>query len=495
MPDRPPPSSPPSSRDLGGDDFVFHLARGSELLRDDRVHDAKLEIERALATQPSDWKGQDLLGVVYFRLGLYPRAIRIYEELVRRHPGALEPRLNLALCYLKTAQAAEARNELERVVEAQPSHARAWRYLGLAYQRLGDPERAAHAFAAGGQEALAKRLLESTTQLTPLAVESLRPGLMGARGELSRAVREAEHDVARDSLLDVTELPPSLELAASSASEPGRMGTSQTGISGELSAVRPDSSERDELFALRAPRTPALPPPDEPPASEAEPVAPPPSPGAFLSRELLVFPRDAVASAHASGRVLVKSRGAFAVRLDHVSALAWSREPSVRPLFRATRGREQGEPLGGVTSPLVELEGKGELVLRAPAGRRLEVVALRREPLCAREDVVVGFEHTVLRDSGRLPIGEGESFPVVLLRVEDDEGCVVLSLPTAAGGAHALEVTTDRTLYVPSTSILAWVGRLAPRALAPSETPWLPGSIRGMTALEGEGLVLVDAGA
>jgi hypothetical protein len=224
-------------------------------------------------------------------------------------------------------------------------------------------------------------------------------------------------------------------------------------------------------------------------------VAPPPSPGAFLSRALLVFPRDASASAHASGRVLVKSRGSYAVRLDHVSALSWSREPTVSPLFRATRGRDQGEPLGGVTSPLTLLEGTGELVLRPPSGRRLEVVALRREPLCVREDVIVGFERTVLRDSGRLPTGDGESFPVVLLRVEDEDGCVVLSLPTANGGAHALEVTTDRTLYVPSTSILAWVGRLAPRVLAPSEAPWLPGSVRSMTALEGEGLVLVDASA
>jgi hypothetical protein len=239
MPERPPPSSPPSSRDLGGDDFVFHLARGSELLRDDRVHDAKLEIERALATQPSDWKGQDLLGVVYFRLGLYPRAIRIYEELVRRHPGALEPRLNLALCYLKTAQAAEARNELERVVEAQPTHTRAWRYLGLAYQRLGDPERAAHAFAAGGQEALAKRLLESTPQLTQLAVESLRPGLMGARVELSRAVREAEHDVARDSLLDVGELP-------------GAHGLEPTGSLGLLGHGGPRGARRWRRGARRA---------------------------------------------------------------------------------------------------------------------------------------------------------------------------------------------------------------------------------------------------
>src|SRR5512147_2487731 len=63
------------------EDFLFHLYRGSELLQDNRAHEAKEEVERALHLQPHDAKGQDLLAVVYFRLGLYPRAISIYEQL------------------------------------------------------------------------------------------------------------------------------------------------------------------------------------------------------------------------------------------------------------------------------------------------------------------------------------------------------------------------------------------------------------------------------
>src|SRR5450432_986611 len=98
------------------EDFLFHLYRGSELLQDNRVHDAKAELEQALNLQPSDPKGQDLLGIVYFRLGLYPRAIAIYEQLIKLHPDALEPRINLALSYLKTGQPAQARFELEKVV-------------------------------------------------------------------------------------------------------------------------------------------------------------------------------------------------------------------------------------------------------------------------------------------------------------------------------------------------------------------------------------------
>src|SRR5215475_4300227 len=109
-------------RDLAAEDFLFHLYRGSELLQDNRVHEAKSELEQALALQPSDPKGQDLLGIVYFRLGMYPRAIAIYERLVQRHPTAIEPRINLALSYLKTGQPVQARAELEKVLEHSPSH-------------------------------------------------------------------------------------------------------------------------------------------------------------------------------------------------------------------------------------------------------------------------------------------------------------------------------------------------------------------------------------
>ena len=38
------------------------------------------------------------------------------------------------------------------MVEQSPGHSRAWGYLGLAFQRLGDYERASYAFPAGGHD-------------------------------------------------------------------------------------------------------------------------------------------------------------------------------------------------------------------------------------------------------------------------------------------------------------------------------------------------------
>jgi hypothetical protein len=174
-----------ANQDIAAEDFLFHLYRGSEFLQDNRVHDAKVELEQALALQPSDPKGQDLLGIVYFRLGLYPRAIAIYEQLVRAHPEAIEPRINLALSYLKTGQPARASIELERAVEQSPGHSRAWGYLGLALQRLGDYERASQAFLSGGHDAMAKRVLEMAPQGPP---GSLKPHDLAASRDAKTAV-------------------------------------------------------------------------------------------------------------------------------------------------------------------------------------------------------------------------------------------------------------------------------------------------------------------
>ncbi|WP_394828905.1 tetratricopeptide repeat protein [Pendulispora albinea] len=174
------------SRDPAGEEFLFHLFRGSELLQDSRVHEAKEELEQALQLQPRDPKGQDLLAVVYFRIGHYPRAIQIYEQLKHDHPGRTSLSLNLALCYLKTGQAQRAREELEEVVTVSPEHRRAWGYLGLAYERLGDYDKAELAFERGGHTAMARRMTERrggrpsivSSDLAPLSrdLEEVREG-------------------------------------------------------------------------------------------------------------------------------------------------------------------------------------------------------------------------------------------------------------------------------------------------------------------------------
>lgn len=177
----PPESEGPN--EAANEDFLFHLYRGSELLQDNRAHEAKEELERALELQPHDAKGQDLLAVVYFRLGLYPRAISIYEQLRRTSPRDPALLLNLALCYLKTGQAALARRDLEQLLAVNPSHARAWGYLGLACERLGALSDAQRAFEQGGHGQMARRMADRRASQSP-------PTAFASEATPSREVRD-----------------------------------------------------------------------------------------------------------------------------------------------------------------------------------------------------------------------------------------------------------------------------------------------------------------
>lgn len=475
-----PPSS--RSRDVAGEDFLFHLYRGSELLQDNRVHDAKAELEQALSLQPSDPKGQDLLGIVYFRLGLYPRAISIYEQLIRTHPEAIEPRINLALSYLKTGQPAQARAELEKVVDQSPGHSRAWGYLGLAFQRLGDVERASYAFAAGGHDGMARRLVEMAIPGggASLLPESLSPG-----------------EGRRDSNPDVDSLRPTIPFTEAAAEISGLLRPSDL-----MGTFRPsDGFPPPSGSPLRPSQAPASPPtgalfPSLAPYSlspssidiegplSLHPKTSAPRRLVDLGRDLLfVFPRDVPIALHSSGVVLVRTGTGFVTRLEAVMAMAHSGGHTSTVQKRRARGRQIDEPLGGPRAPLIEIAGKGELVLGPTAGQRLHPIALDEETFYLREDALVGFELGVSYENGRLPLGDGDAVPMVQLR---GPGSVIAAIPDSAA---ALEIAEGRSTSIRAVTVLGWLGRVVPRALLASEAP---GGMRGLVSFSGEGMVLVN---
>lgn len=174
-PSDPKPSTPP---EFGAEDFLFHLHRGSALLDTDHVHEARESLERALSLRPRDARSQDALAVVYFRLGLYPLAIAIYEKLIAEAPAVPSFRVNLALAHFKTGHLERARDLLRDVVAREPGHVRANRYLGLLEERLGQFERAREAWEAAGEVERASRA--RARSLVPPALSYAPPSLPSA---------------------------------------------------------------------------------------------------------------------------------------------------------------------------------------------------------------------------------------------------------------------------------------------------------------------------
>jgi hypothetical protein len=505
-----PPDSADSTRDVAQEDFLFHLYRGSELLQDNRILEAKEALEQALTMQPLDAKGQDLLGTVYFRLGLYPRAIQIYEALAAQFPVDVAVKINLALCYIKTGQPEPARRVLRRVVEINPDHKRGWGYLGLALQKLGEFEQAQVAFEKGDRPAMARKVTEFRRSLVPPAPDSQPP-------EIAQGVRDMAQ--AAFSELDAGEL--HFALAEAGPAEPGSWHTLELGGS---SSKKPRSPPPRSPFSKTlpppwmggevAPDLPTMPPLSMPisvpSASLLSRVAattdgPPESRSLPFSRldtasdrrvlavpPLLTTGDEARVARRPSGVVVVRAgesaERAFAGRLDALRVVAG--HVTTRILHRRTREVETSEVLGGIGSPLVRVAGDAQLVLGSRPGHALTLMDAGGDLVFVREELLVGFEMSLQYESGRVDLGAapGESVPVVQLR---GAGTFVVEVPGDLAHLARLQATAGTPLLVKRDWVIGWFGRLVPRILASTDSP---GGHRGLIGFSGDGSVVVNAG-
>ena len=504
-----PPDSADSTRDVAQEDFLFHLYRGSELLQDNRILEAKEALEQALTMQPLDVKGQDLLGTVYFRLGLYPRAIQIYEALAAQFPVDVAVKINLALCYIKTGQPEPARRVLRRAVEINPDHKRAWGYLGLALQKLGEFEQAQVAFEKGDRPTMARKVTEFRRSLMPPAPDSQPP-------EIAQGVRDMAQ--AAFSELDAGEL--HFVLAEAAPAEPGSWHTLELGGSSKKLRSPPPRSPFSKTLPPPwmggdvAPDLPTMPPLSMPISVPSGPLlsrvaattdAPPDSrslPFARLDpasdRRVLAVPPllttgdEARVARRPSGVVVVRAgesaERAFAGRLDALRVVAG--HVTTRILHRRTREAETSEVLGGIGSPLVRVAGDAQLVLGSRPGHALTLMDAGGDLVFVREDLLVGFEMSLQYESGRVDLGPaaGESVPVVQLR---GAGTFVIEVPGDLAHLARLQTTAGTPLLVKRDWVIAWFGRLVPRILASTESP---GGHRGLIGFSGDGSVVVNTG-
>jgi tetratricopeptide (TPR) repeat protein len=478
-------SEAPPSSNFDGEDFLYHLYRGSELLQDNCVPQAKEELERALKLQPADTEGQGLLGVVYFRLGLYPRAIIIYEEIIKSCPHEISPRVNLGLCYLKTGQSHMARDVLEEVVQRVPEHVRAWGYLGLTFERLGELAQAERAFDKAGQPNLARRMQrliaeQAQAQQEPVDPERVEVRLAaadavqeldGREGGFSRAHEPEESDPSRPGRWRAVELGdasvPPLPKLRRSPSLVGRLGPAVPTINDAAELLR-DSVPPPSI--LRAP------------PSMRAPMA---TSGALALEGGLAFPEPPAKVLIHGTRVgtCVTSEG-FSARSDVLSNVMGAvKALSPVALMRRMRGRETSEPFGAGSSLWHSYEGSARAVILAGRDRMLWAIELADEFVYVREGSLLAFESTVRYENGRLAAGGRE--PVAMVQLSGS-GFAVLE---THGPVSALSVGQDAQATVRVDDVIGWTGRLLGQAVA---TDASPGRLPGAVAFTGEGALLMD---
>jgi Flp pilus assembly protein TadD len=479
-------SEGPPSSNFDGEDFLYHLYRGSELLQDNCVPEAKEELERALKLQPRDTEGQGLLGVVYFRLGLYPRAIGIYEDIIKAMPHEISPRVNLGLCYLKTGQSHLARDVLEEVIQRVPDHLRAWGYLGLTFERLGELAKAEAAFEKARQPNLARRMQrllaeQAQAQQEPeedpervevrLAAADAVQELDGREGGFSRARPEEESDPSRSGRWRAVELGdasvPPLPRQRRAPSLVGRLGPAVPAI--------PDAAEltRDSVpppGSLRAP--PSM-------------RAPTATSGSLTVEGGLSFPEPPAKVLIHGARIgtCVTAEG-FVARSDALSSVIAAVKPlSPTPLMRRVRGRETSEPFGAGSSVWHAYEGAAKAIVIAGRDRMLWAIELGGEFVYVRESSLLAFESSVRYENGRLAAGGRE--PVAMVQLSGS-GFAVLE---THGPVSALSVGQDSQALVRVDDVIGWTGRLLGQAVSNDASP---GRLPGAVSFSGEGALLLD---
>lgn len=476
---------PAASSSFDGEDFLYHLYRGSELLQDNCIPQAKEELERALKLQPQDTEGQGLLGVVYFRLGLYPRAIGIYEEIIKACPNEVSPRVNLGLCYLKTGQSHLARDALEEVIKRVPNHLRAWGYLGLTFERLGELAKAEAAFEKAGQPNLARRMQRlladqagsqpdqndpERAEVRAAAADAVQE-LDGREGGFSRAPGDAGAEVARVGRWRAIELGdasvPPLPRQRSVPSLVGRLGPAVPAISEPPELGRDSVPPAASLRALPSVRAPT-----------ATSVA-------LALDGGLAFP-EPPAKVLITGRRIgtcVTSEG-FAARSDALSTVALgSGALTPSPLMRRQRGRETTEPFGTGSSVWHGYSGAARAVFVAGRDRTLWALELADEFVYVRESSLLAFESTVRYENGRLAAGGRE--PVAMVQLSG-KGFAVLE---TYGAVSAFTVVQDSQTVVRVDDVIGWTGRLLGQ---PVDTDSAPGRLPGAVGFTGEGALLLD---
>ncbi|MGA9521821.1 MAG: tetratricopeptide repeat protein [Myxococcaceae bacterium] len=483
-------------------EFHQNLYKGGELLAAGKVIEAKDYLERAHALKPKNEKGQNLLGLAYFKLGLFDRAAEIYEALVRENPVDPTLRVNLGLVYLKTNALARAIREFETSCDLAPDHKKAHNYLGLALAQLGNYAEAKEHFIAAGSDAMAEKMERAlsgeATGLHRMPAE-IEQQVLQERApasaqppaeELTEAIEEVEVEVtegadadwgaqfdAATAASEPSEPPPADDVEIRFAEDEG-----PTALGLEQAA----SNAAEESVVVTLDNVPVS---EAQPAAEVHPLAPMATSGIMPLTDVgpaLDVLRAAVVAPFEirDGSVAISVGHELMTRIDGL--LLSTGQVQFEPELKRFRGRSTEQPFGEGLVRMMRATGHGVLVLSAPEKQVFVALELAGESAYFREDHVFAFEEPVAFENGRVPSEEIGDLDLVHLR---GNGQVLLKLP---GALRSHQIRMDQPSTVPLARLVGWYGNLTPRlvSIAHEESGAL---VAGGVELSGEGFVLFSA--
>src|SRR5713226_3929698 len=459
------------------DEFRQQLYRGGELLTEGKVIEAREHLERAVKLQPGNEKCQNLLGLTYFKVGVFDKAAETYGRLVSANPADPTLRVNLGLVFLKTNFLARAIREFETAIDLAPDHKKAHNYLGLALAQAAEYERAREHFLLAGSDVMAERMTRTASGM--FVGEESDTGSDNPPAQISSPLMESGGAVESENAEAGMQ---SYDLSGEEALLEGGQGSMPleteevdwgAQLAGEWGAAPQDQGSEPatpggEYYPVDSPAmlNPMIVPPDEVPMEApaghgATPTVP------SLLRELtpaVQILQQSPSSVFQIGpqAVAISVNGQLLTRLSGLVAycgnLGFGAE---RKRFRdRTTGRWFGEGEGR----MVRAQGEGTLLFRM--GEKVFVpIDLCGDSAYLREETVFALENSLGFENGRLPAPFAADLDLVHVR---GKGVLLLRLE---GPMHSLEVLLGRPVTVPLERLVGWQGHLTPRisALLPDD--------------------------
>ncbi|HUS68507.1 MAG TPA: AIM24 family protein, partial [Kofleriaceae bacterium] len=182
--------------------------------------------------------------------------------------------------------------------------------------------------------------------------------------------------------------------------------------------------------------------------------------------------------------------GAGGVLVVRITDRIWSRTEEVvvssgdlsfEPATRRVRGASTKEPFGSTSQQMFVITGKGYLVV-SPANQTFTAIALDDDIIYVREGFVFAFEEQLRWESGHVPGSNGQMH-VVQFR---GNGCLAVR---SKRPLLSLKLVAERSVYVESSVLAGWIGRVVPRLVAPAGGG---GAVATFVECSGEGVVLIE---
>jgi tetratricopeptide (TPR) repeat protein len=466
----------------GDEEFLNQLYRGSELLAQGKAHEARQHLERAHQLQPRNEKSQNLLGLAYFKLGLFDRAAEVYEGLVRDNPVDATLRVNLGLVYLKTNALQRAMREFESATDLQPDHKKAHNYLGLALAQAGEYGRAREHFLQAGSDIMAEKMARAIagdrfarpprSVSAPVSTARPAPGgesQWGSQFGLDESPSDATPAGAEEELQLVEDEGPGAFAAAENVEAETEAAFAATSEAVSTSEALPEDSLENA-----APELPAK-------VMDFRPGQNVPVLAELASAVALAGASEANPFRVGRGSFSVLVKGELLTRLEGL--VAFSGQLQFEPEVRRFRGRPSEQSFGDGARQLARVTGEGVLYIESAEGRSFLAVDLGEEGAYLREEFLFAFEEAVVFENGKVPSDVAPDLELVHLR---GQGRVLLSL---TGRLRSVAVAEGAPVTVPLSHLVGWQGKVSPRMVpllaVGSEPP------RAAVELSGEGFALI----